>query len=60
MTIDFALRGFRGGWSMTGPLYGDGWDETRQCRTRRKDYSGRGWAQSLVDDVVIFLKEVMA
>lgn len=52
-TIDFHLRGFRAGYSTTGGLVGEAWNE------RRKKYGGRGWRQDLVDDAVAHLREVL-
>lgn len=52
-TIDFRMRGFRSGYSTTGRLFGEEWNK------RRKKYGGRGWKQSLVDDAVAHLQEVL-
>lgn len=52
-TIDFRLRGFRTGYSTTGRLFGEEWNK------KRKKYGGRGWKQSLVDDAVAHLREVL-
>lgn len=52
-TIDFRLRGFRTGYSTTGLLVGEAWNK------RRKKYGGRGWKQSIVDDAVAHLREVL-
>lgn len=54
-TIDFANRGFRSGMSVRGSLHGDDYLK----KTKRKRYSGRGWAQVLVDDVVAHLREIL-
>ena len=52
-TVDFRLRGFRSGYSTTGRLFGEEWNK------RRKKYGGRGWKQTLVDDAVAHLQEVL-
>jgi hypothetical protein len=52
-TIDFRLRGFRGGYSTTGMLVGEAWNK------KRKKYGGRGWKQAIVDDAVAHLQEVL-
>ena len=52
VTIDFRLRGFRQGCSITGPLAED--------VTRRKQYKGRGWQQAIVDDAVTYLRAVLS
>ena len=51
-TIDFRLRGFRSGYSQSGPLVSETWNK------RRKQYGGRGWKQKIVDDAVKWLQEV--
>jgi len=50
-TVDFRLRGFRGGYSTTGRLVGEEWNKPR------KKYGGRGWRQAIVDDAVAHLRE---
>ena len=52
-TVDFRLRGFRSGYSTTGRLFGEEWNKPR------KKYGGRGWKQTLVDDAVAHLREVL-
>ena len=52
-TVDFRLRGFRSGYSTTGRLFGEEWNKPR------KKYGGRGWKQTLVDDAVAHLQEVL-
>lgn len=54
VTIDFRLRGFRSGYSTTGMLVGEAWNQ------KRKKYNGRGWKQQLVDDAVVALRAVLA
>lgn len=53
VTIDFRMRGFRNGYSTTGMLVGEAWNQ------KRKKYNGRGWKQQLVDDAVAKLREVL-
>lgn len=53
VTLDFRLRGFRQGYSTTGLLVGERWN------TKRKKYGGRGWKQTLVDDAVASLQELL-
>ena len=52
-TIDFQRRGIRSGYSTTGRFVGEEWNK------RRKKYGGRGWRQTLVDDAVAHLREVL-
>ena len=52
-TIDFRLRGFRSGYSISGKLFGEEWNKPR------KKYQGRGWKQAIVDDAVAHLQEVL-
>lgn len=52
-TIDFGARGFRAGYCTTGRFVGEEWNK------RRKQYGGRGWKQTLVDDTVVHLREVL-
>ena len=52
-TIDFRARGVRSGYSTTGRFVGEEWNK------RRKKYGGRGWKQTLVDDAVAHLQEVL-
>jgi hypothetical protein len=52
-TIDFCARGFRSGYSTTGRLVGEEWPK------RPKKYGGRGWKQTLIDDAVAHLQEVL-
>ena len=52
-TVDFRLRGFRTGYSVTGRLVGEEWNK------KRKKYGGRGWKQAVVDDAVAHLQEVL-
>lgn len=56
VTIDFQLRGFRGGCSSTGGFVGE--KRTKRGGSARKAYEGRGWKQVLVDDAVAWLEEV--
>lgn len=53
-TIDFTLRGFRWGSATSGSLVGDDYKK----KTTRKKYEGRGWAQKLVDDVVLHMRGI--
>lgn len=53
VTIDFRLRGFRGGYNTIGRLEGELWN------TKRKKYGGRGWKQVLVDDGVAHLQTIL-
>lgn len=53
VTLDFKLRGFRGGYSTTGRLVGEEWNK------KRKKYGGRGWKQAIVDDAVVYLQKVL-
>lgn len=52
-TIDFRARGIRSGYSVSGRFVGEEWNK------RRKKYGGRGWRQTLVDDAVAHLREVL-
>ena len=52
-TVDFRLRGFRSGYSTTARCVGEEWNKPR------KKYGGRGWKQTLVDDAVAHLQEVL-
>lgn len=52
-TIDFRLRGFRSGYSVSGRLVGEEWNKPR------KKYGGRGWRQAIVDDAIAHLREVL-
>lgn len=52
-TVDFRLRGFRSGYSISGRLFGEEWNKPR------KKYVGRGWKQAIVDDAVAHLAEVL-
>lgn len=52
-TIDFRARGFKPGCGTSGRFVGDEWNK------RRKKYGGRGWRQTLVDDAVAHLQEVL-
>jgi hypothetical protein len=52
-TIDFHARGIRTGYSTTGMFVGEEWNK------RRKKYGGRGWKQTLVNDAVAHLQEVL-
>jgi hypothetical protein len=52
-TIDFRARGFRGGYSTTGRRVGEEWNKSR------KKYGGRGWRQTLLDDAVGQLQELL-
>lgn len=52
-TVDFRLRGFRSGYSISGRLFGEEWNK------HRKKYGGRSWKQALVDDAVAHLQEVL-
>ena len=57
-TIDFQRRGFRGGmFVISGPFVGEKWTKRG---LDRKQYEGRGWKQSLVDDAAAWLKEAMS
>lgn len=53
VTIDFHARGFRIGYSTTGRIVGEEWNK------RRKKYGGRGWRQTIVDDAVAHLEELL-
>lgn len=53
VTIDFRMRGFRSGYTTIGRLVGEEWN------TKRKKYGGRGWKQTLVNDAVEKLREVL-
>jgi hypothetical protein len=53
VTIDFRSRGIRSGYSVTGRFVGEEWNKPR------KKYGGRGWQQTLVDDAVAHLQEVL-
>jgi len=52
-TIDFRARGIRSGYSTTARFVGEEWNK------RRKKYGGRGWRQTLVDDAIVHLREVL-
>lgn len=54
-TIDFRLRGFRGGVVLSGKFVGE---KLTRAGNVRKPYEGRGWKQVLVDDAVAWLQEV--
>jgi hypothetical protein len=53
-TIDFKRRGIRSGYSTTGRYLGEEWNKPR------KKYVGRAWRQSLLDDAVAHLEEVLS
>jgi hypothetical protein len=53
-TIDFSNRGYRSGCVYTGRFVGDDFLKKKT----RKTYTGRGWAQQLVNDAVDFLRDV--
>jgi hypothetical protein len=52
-TVDFRGRGFRPGCGTSGKYVGETWN------TRRKKYGGRGWRQTLVDDAVAYLNNLL-
>ena len=53
-TIDFRLRGFRGGmFVLSGRFVGE---KLTKRGHERKQYGGRGWKQAIVDDAVTWLK----
>jgi hypothetical protein len=55
-TIDFQLRGFRGGmYVLSGRFVGE---KLTRSGNVRKPYAGRGWKQVLVDDAAAWLNEV--
>jgi len=55
-TIDFRLRGFRGGaFVLSGKFLGE---KLTRSGNVRKPYEGRGWKQTLVDDAAAWLQEV--
>lgn len=55
-TIDFRLRGFRGGaFVLSGRFVGE---KLTRSGNVRKPYRGRNWKQLLVDDAVAWLQEV--
>jgi hypothetical protein len=53
VTIDFRARGFRSGYSVTSRFVGEEYNKPR------KKYSGHGWRQTLLDDAVAHLRDVL-
>lgn len=53
VTIDFRARGIRTGYSTSRGFISEEWNKPR------KKYGGRGWKQTLVDDAVAYLQEVL-
>lgn len=49
-TIDFRARGIRVGYNTASSFLGD---------KHRKRYVGRGWRQTLVDDAIVYLREML-